>query len=139
MENEPQIEERYRRVYRTFETADGKKSFDLFVRQDKDKTTISTIQSEKIAEGEEQTLSVFMREEKGKVFLEFWTGFVGDGLKKYERQFMTEVEYNTGTLLMAEVYDNVLHTYNRSENIGRISEKIIDFAQLQMKRKQKTL
>lgn len=140
MENEtPQIETRYRRIYRTYTAEDGKKSWDLFVRQDKDKTSVSTIQSEKIAEGEEKTISAFLREEKNNVTLEVWTGFVGDALKKYERQFIANVDYDIGTLFMSEIYDNALHIYNRTATVAKVSEKIVDFAMMQMKKKQKSL
>lgn len=140
MENEtPQIETRYRRIYRTYTAEDGKKSWDLFVRQDKDKTSVSTIQSEKIAEGEEKTISAFLREEKGNVTLEVWTGFVGDTLKKYERQFIANVDYDIGTLFMSEIYDNALHIYNRTNSVAKVSEKIVEFATMQMKKKQKSL
>jgi hypothetical protein len=131
-------ETQYKKIYRTVETADGKKSYDIFVRQGSH-TTVSTIQSEKIAEGEERTLSVFLREEDGKVTLEVWTGFVGDALKKYERQFMTEVDYDAGTLLMNESYEGCMNVYNHTPQIAEISERIVGFAKLQMKMKQKTL
>jgi hypothetical protein len=139
MENEPQIEERYRRLYRTFETTDGKKSYDLFIRQDKDKTTISTIQSEKTTEGEEHTLSVFLREEKKEVNIEVWSGSVGEGIKHYERKFTTKIEYDAGMLFMSEIYDNALRSYNRTDTIALISDKLVDFAKIQMKKKQKNL
>lgn len=140
MENEtPQFETRYRRIYRTYTAEDEKKSWDLFVRQDKDKTSVSTIQSEKIAEGEEKTISAFLREAKSTVTLEVWTGFVGDGLKKYERQFIANVDYDVGTLFMSEIYDNALHLYNRTPSIAKVSQKVIEFAEIQMKKRQKSL
>ena len=140
MENEtPQIETRYRRIYRTYTTEDGKKSWDLFVRRDNNKSTISTIVSEKIAEGEEKTISAFLREEKGNVTLEVWTGFVGDALKKYERQFIANVDYDIGTLFMSEIYDNALHIYNHTSSVSKVSDKIIEFSHIQMMKKQKSL
>lgn len=140
MENEtPQIETRYRRIYRTYTEEDGKKSWDLFVRQDGEKTTVSSIISEKIAEGEEKTISAFLREAKNNVTLEVWTGFVGDALKKYERQFIANVDYDIGTLFMSEIYDNALHIYNHTTSVAKVSEKIVDFAKMQMKKKQKSL
>lgn len=139
MENEtPQIEEKYRRLYRSYETEDKKRSYDLFVRQDKDRTTVSTIQGEKIAEGEEKTISVFLREENHIISMEVWTGFVGDALKKYERQYTARVDYDIGTLFMSEIYDNALRINNRTPSVAKVSEKIVDFAKMH-REKQKSL
>jgi hypothetical protein len=126
------------RIYRKFESPDGK-VIEVFAHGGIGKHSISTIITTIEKDKTERSLSVSIKDDFDKCSLEIWDGIKSPTLRKYQRQYYTELSTEVGTQAIREFFSNIAQVYNNTSEVLHISEKLIEFSNLIREEKQKTL
>ena len=124
------------RVYRRKENEN--KTYELYANFGKDRVSVGTTQTVTTVDTE-KTLSVYLREEFGKATCEVWVGIITPNLKKFERQFFSDMDLEKGVQAINEFYNQMSQVYNGTDGIIAISERMVDVSKLLRDERQKPL
>jgi hypothetical protein len=126
----------YERIYK--KTQIGEKQFEIFSYIGKTKRQIGTVQT--ISTGEsEKTYSVYIREEFDKASVQVWEGFITPNLKKFERVFYADLDFDLGIQAIQNFHDQTLKVFNGTDGVMEISDRIIEVSKMARNEKQKHL
>ncbi len=146
MENEKTVlEPKYRRIFRSWTDEQSKATFDVIVNMRPQLRRVTVIRTTQNEDGTESSLFAVVRDDEiGKhITCEMWNGRRVKKENKIEsesnRVYIGQPNYDVGTLLVSEIYDNALNCYNQTSSIGQICEKVLDFVRMEASKKQKPL
>lgn len=121
----------YKRIWRKFEEKNGT-SFDVIVTSNplKNKSTVTTIQTEKEANSVEITRSAFVVLDKEVVTCSLWDGHVGKTIRHYEKAFEAEVDLESGRQMIQECYESAYRIPQNSIEVAKLSEYVLDYVKM---------
>lgn len=115
------------RVYRKKE--EGDKTYELYANFGRDRRSVGTTQTVKNVDTE-RTISVHLREEFGKATCERWVGVITPNLRKYERQFFSDMDLEKGVQVINEFFSQMKQVYNGSDAVIEISDRIVEVSKM---------
>lgn len=107
---------------------DGDKTYELYANFGRNRS-VGTTQTVKNADAE-RTISVHLKEEFGKTTCERWQGVITPNLRKYERQFFSDMDLEKGVQAINEFFSQMKQVYNGSDAVMEISDRIVEVSKM---------